>query len=340
MSELDPETAWNAFVARDRAQDGVFIVGVASTGIYCRPSCPARRPRREHARFFTDGAEAEAAGFRACLRCVPDAAPRERVAVERAAAMLREARAPVRLHILASAVGYAPHHLARIFRRATGVTPAAYTRALRAERASVALSGAEDVTSAIYDAGYAAPSRFYGDARARMGMVPSAWVHGGAGVTIAWTIAATSLGPLLVAATEKGLCRVAFEEDDATLRARFPAAEIVAGSATLEALAARVVGEVERPGRDTSLPVDVQGTAFQEAVWAALRAIPAGETRSYAELAVAAGRPSAVRAVGSACGANPLAVVVPCHRVQRGDGSAGGYAWGIERKAALRMRER
>lgn len=340
MSELDPDAAWAAFVARDRSRDGAFVMGVTSTGIYCRPSCPARRPKREHARVFANGAAGEAAGFRACRRCLPDAVPRERIAVAQAAAMLRDAAAAIPLEALARSVGYAPHHLSRIFKRATGVTPGAYARALRAERAGAALAGAGGVTAAIYDAGYAAPSRFYDDARARLGMTPSAWRGGGAGVTIAWTVAATSLGPLLIAATDKGLCRVAFDEDDVALRGRFPAANVVAGGEGLAALAARVVAEVEAPGRDTGLPLDVQGTAFQEAVWAALRAIPAGETRSYAELAVAAGHPNAVRAVGSACGANPLAVVVPCHRVQRGDGSAGGYAWGIKRKAALRDRER
>ena len=339
MSEPDPDTAWAAFVARDRAQDGAFVVGVTSTGIYCRASCPARRPKREHARFFADGAAAEAAGFRACRRCMPEAEPRDRVAVARVAEMLREAEAAVPLGTLATTVGYAPHHLSRIFKRATGLTPAAYARALRAERVREALSTTGGVTSAIYDAGYAAPSRFYDDAGAQLGMTPSAWVRGGTGVTIAWTVPSTSLGALLIAATDKGLCRVAFDSDETALRARFPAAEIVAGGDALDDLAARVVAEVEAPGRDTGLPRDVQGTAFQEAVWAALRAIPAGETRSYAELAVAAGYPNAVRAVGSACGANPLAVVVPCHRVWRGDGSAGGYAWGLERKAALRGRE-
>jgi AraC family transcriptional regulator of adaptative response/methylated-DNA-[protein]-cysteine methyltransferase len=245
----------------------------------------------------------------------------------------------VSLEDVAAAVGYAPHHFHRLFKRATGVTPAAYARGIRARRAAVALSEEESVTDAIYEAGYSAPSRFYETANARLGMTPSVWKRGGAGVTIRWTVAETSLGPLLIAATDKGLCRVAFDEDSLSLAQRFPAAEIVPGGAALAALAARVVGEVESPGRDTDLPVDVQGTAFQEAVWNALRAIPAGETLSYAQLAAAAGNPKAVRAAGTACGTNPVAVVVPCHRVHRADGGVGGYAWGPDRKRALLRRE-
>jgi AraC family transcriptional regulator, regulatory protein of adaptative response / methylated-DNA-[protein]-cysteine methyltransferase len=196
------------------------------------------------------------------------------------------------------------------------------------------------VTDAIYEAGFTAPSRFYADAAPRLGMAPSAWARGGAGVVIRWTVTPTSLGPLLIAATERGLCRVAFADDADDLHRRFPAATIEEGDETLTALATEVVAAVEDPARAHALPVDVAGTAFQEAVWAALRAIPPGETRSYAALAAAAGRPGATRAAGSACGANPLAVVVPCHRALRSDGSPGGYAWGLDRKAALLARER
>ncbi|HWK34723.1 bifunctional DNA-binding transcriptional regulator/O6-methylguanine-DNA methyltransferase Ada [Sphingomonas sp.] len=337
--DIDTDTAWAAFEARDRRYDGRVLVAVTTTGIYCKPSCPARRPKREHVRFFADTDAARAAGFRACLRCQPDAVGRDRIAVAEAVALIERAEAPVGLEQLAAAVGYAPHHFHRLFKRATGVTPAAYARGLRARRAAVALSAEESVTSAIYDAGYSAPSRFYETANARLGMTPSAWKRGGAGVTIRWTVAETSLGPLLIAATDKGLCRVAFDEDWADLARRFPNAEIVAGGAALSELAARVVGEVEGPGRHADLPVDVQGTAFQEAVWNALCAIPAGETRSYAQIAAAAGRPGAVRAAGTACGANNVAVVIPCHRVRRGDGAIGGYAYGVDRKRALLKRE-
>ena len=219
------------------------------------------------------------------------------------------------------------------------MTPAAYARGIRAGRAADALTEENSVTEAIYDAGYAAPSRFYADAKERLGMTPSAWKRGGAGATICWTRADTSLGPLLIAATDRGLCRVSFDEGEEALHSRFPNADIEPGGAALDALAREVVAEVEEPGARRELPLDVQGTAFQEAVWQALRAIPAGETRSYSELAAAAGNAKAVRAAGTACGANHLAVVIPCHRAQRNDGSMGGYAYGIERKVELRKRE-
>jgi len=339
MTMIDPDAAWAAFEARDRSADGRFVVGVRSTGIYCKPSCPARHPRREQVSFHTDGAAARAAGFRACLRCRPDAVARDRAAVAEAIARIDAAEVPPRLEALAQAVGYAPHHFHRLFKRATGLTPAAYARAKRLERAGAALTRGATVTDALYAAGYAAPSRFY-DAAARLGMAPSAWAKGGRGVTIHWTLAATSLGPLLIAATARGLCRVAFDEDGAALGARFPHAELLPGGPALADLAARVVALVETPGCDADLPLDLRGTAFQEAIWRALRTIPPGETRSYAELAALAGAPGATRAAGSACGANGIAIAIPCHRVVRSDGGAGGYAYGAARKAALLARER
>lgn len=336
---IDADAAWTAFEARDRAADGRFVVAVRTTGIYCKPSCPARHPRRENISFHADPAAARAAGYRACLRCKPDEVGRDRVAVARAIALIHTSTAVIDLDTLAAEVGYAPHHFHRLFKRATGVTPAAYARALRTTRATQALTEEANVTHAIYDAGYSAPSRFYEGAARRMGMSPSAWARGGAGVTIRWTIADTSLGALLVAATNKGLCRVSFDEDAAALATRFPKAEILEGGAALAELAARVVSSVESPDRDHDLPLDIRGTAFQEAVWQALRDIPAGETRTYGELAAIAGNAKAVRAAGSACGANHLAVVIPCHRAQRTDGSLGGYAYGLERKRALLRRE-
>ena len=339
MTFIDSAAAWDAFERRDRAFDGRFVVAVATTGIYCKPSCPARHPRRANVSFHADGGAAQAAGFRACLRCRPDEVGRDRVAVADAVALIEAAEAPFALEALAARVGYAPHHFHRLFKRATGVTPAAYARGLRVRRAADALTGGANVTDAIYQAGYSGPSRFYEAAAPRLGMEPSAWARGGAGVTIRWTVTATSLGPLLVAATAKGLCRVSFDEDAAALASRFPHAEIVAGDAALADLAKAVVALVEHPDRDADLPLDVRGSAFQEAVWAALKAIPPGETRSYAQLAAAAGAPRAVRAAGSACGANPLALVVPCHRARRTDGSLGGYAWGLDRKRALLGRE-
>lgn len=337
---IDPDTAWAAFVARDRSLDGHFVGAVKTTGIYCKPSCPARRPLRENMSFYPAAALARAAGYRACLRCKPDEVGRDRIAVAKAIELITAAEDSPSLDAVASAVGYAPHHFHRLFKRATGVTPAAYARSLKSTRAGDALTRESRVADAIYDAGYSAPSRFYDHAGKRLGMSPSAWVRGGAGVTIRWTIANTSLGELLVAATEKGLCRVSFDEGPLELAQRFPAAEIVEGGTALASLAARVVAEVETPGRDRDLPTDVQGTAFQEAIWQALRRIPPGETRSYGELASAIGRPGAVRAAGSACGANNVAVIIPCHRVSRADGSIGGYAYGVERKRALLKRER
>lgn len=338
-THIDPDMAWAAFERRDRNFDGKFVGAVKTTGIYCKPSCPARHPRRENVEFFADGVAARAAGYRACLRCTPDEVGRDRVAVAQAIRLIESSEDGLSLDELAVMVGYAPHHFHRLFKRATGVTPAAYARGLRAGKAAEALTKEHRVTDAIYDAGYSAPSRFYEDAKRRLGMTPSAWARGGAGVTIRWTVAETSLGPLLVAATDKGLCRVSFDEGEEALRTRFPNADIQSGGEALAALARKVVAEVEHPERDQDLPFDVKGTAFQEAVWQALRAIPAGETRTYSELAAVAGNPKAVRAAGTACGANHLAVVIPCHRAQRSDGTMGGYAYGVDRKVELRKRE-
>ena len=337
---LDEAAAWTALATRDRAADGRFVFAVRTTGIYCRPSCPARRPRRDHVSFFADTAAAGAAGYRACLRCRPDEEARDRVAVAQACALIEAGSDAPPLADLAARVGYAPHHFHRLFKRATGLTPAGWARARRAMRAADALTEGGNVTNAIYRAGYEAPSRFYADAADRLGMAPRRWAAGGVGETIRWVSAATSLGPLLIAGTQRGLCRIAFDEDEAALRLRFPAATIEAGGDAMAQLVEAVVATVEDPARAAELPLDLRGTAFQEAVWAALRAIPAGETRTYAQLAAAAGAPNATRAAGSACGANPVAVLVPCHRAMRTGGGMGGFAWGLERKRALLERER
>jgi AraC family transcriptional regulator of adaptative response/methylated-DNA-[protein]-cysteine methyltransferase len=338
---LDPDACWDAFVRRDRTQDGRFVGAVLTTGIYCKPSCPARRPRRENIVFLPDGGAARAAGFRACLRCRPDAVGRDRLAVDKALALIAAAEEVPELAQIAAAVGYAPHHFHRLFKRATGVTPAGYARKLRADRLETALDAAgANVTQAIYDAGYNAPSRAYADAGQRLGMTPSAWKRGGSGVTIRYTVAQTSLGPMLIAATAKGLCRISFDEGETDLRRRFPNADIAPADPDFARLAAQVVMLADNPARAANLPVDVQGTAFQQAVWDALRAIPPGETRSYKQIAASAGSPAAVRAVGTVCGDNALAVLVPCHRVVRSDGGMGGYAWGVDRKQALLKRER
>lgn len=242
---------------------------------------------------------------------------------------------------VAAEAGYAPHHFHRLFKRETGLTPAAYARSLRAERLKKALTHEENVTAAIYEAGYNAPSRAYAEAEKLLGMTPSAWKDGGKGVVIRYAIVPTSLGPVLVAATDRGLCRISFDEEEAHLRARFPKAEIWPADAALREIAEKVAGLVDDPGHPIDpLPLDIGGTAFQQAVWAALQAIPPGETRSYREIAEAAGRPAAVRAAGSACGGNHLAVLIPCHRVLRNDGNIGGYAYGLERKKQLLGREK
>ena len=343
MTMPDEDALWAAVERRARAQDGRFVFAVRSTGIYCKPSCPARRPRRENVAFCVDGAAARAAGYRPCLRCRPDEVARDVAAVERALGLLDTAEERVSLAELADAVGYAPHHFQRIFRYITGVSPAVYARAVRARRAEVALAPGTGgrITDAAFDAGYSAPSRFYAEVKERMGMTPGAWKNGGVGERICATVAASSLGPLLVAATDKGLCRIAFDETETDLRARFPNAEIVPPDAAFAALVQRVVSLADNPSDAAhDLPIDARGTAFQQAVWQALRAIPPGETRTYAQIAAATGRPQAVRAAGTACGDNALAVLIPCHRVLRSDGGLGGYAYGLERKKALLARER
>lgn len=339
IDRLDPERAWKAFEQRDRSFDGRFVGAVRTTGIYCKPSCPARHPMRENVEFFADGEAARAAGYRPCLRCRPDEVGRDRRAVGRALELIGSAEEVLPLEALAAEVGYAPHHFHRLFKRETGVTPAAYARRLRIERLEQALADGGRVTDAIYDAGYAAPSRAYADAAERLGMTPSAWRKGGEGTIIRWTVAESRLGPMLIAATGKGLCRVSFDEDEAALRNRFPRADIREADPAFTELARCVVALVDEGGPADSLPVDVRGTAFQQAVWQALRSIPPGETRTYAEIAAATGRPGAVRAAGSACGDNQIAVVIPCHRVVRSDGGLGGYAYGTERKRALLSRE-
>lgn len=333
------DEAWTAVLARDRAFDGRFVTGVLSTGIYCRPSCAARHPARSNVRFFANGAAAREAGLRPCKRCLPDDVSRDERAVLSAIAAIKAAAQPLALAALAAEAGYSPSHFQRIFTRHTGLSPAAYARALQAERAAQALSEEDSVTGAVYAAGYSAPSRFYEATQGRLGMTPSAWVNGGKGVTIRWAVMETSLGPMLVAATDKGVCRLSFNEGPDVLERRFPNAELVEGGSAFQTLLGEVVVAVEAPGDFAHIPLDVKGTAFQEAVWQELRRIPAGETRTYAQLAAAIGRPKAVRAAGSANGANNVAVLIPCHRVIATGGGLGGYAYGLEIKRALLGKE-
>ena len=338
MLESDDQR-WAAVLRRDRGMDGQFVTGVLTTGIYCRPSCAARHPKRDNVRFFANGNEARDFGLRSCMRCRPDEVAADEAGIAQAITLIAQAEEPPTLEQLAEAAGYSPFHFHRLFRRATGVTPAAYVRAERAKRAERALKESDTVTEALYDAGYAAPARFYADVPDRLGMTPSAWRDGGRGETIRWGVAETDFGPLLVAATERGICRVAFEGDASILREHFPNARIEQGGEALEGLLADAVDYVTAPTPKMTLPLDVRGTAFQQAVWRELSRIPPGETLSYAALAARAGNPNAVRAVGSACGANPVAVLIPCHRAVRTDGSLGGYAWGLPIKEKLLARE-
>ena len=335
MPAIDEDEAWAAFERRDRRWDGRVIGAVRTTGIYCKPSCPARRPKREHVEFFASGEEARAAGYRSCLRCKPDEVGRDREAVAEAVKLVEQAEEVPSLSELAAAVGYAPHHFQRIFKRDLGVSPAEYARGLRNRRTEAALKANGRVTDAVYEAGYAGPSSFYSDAKQRLGMTPSAWRNGGQGETIRWTHFDSPLGEMLIAATSKGICRLTFDDSEESLRRLFPNATISEDAGGLRDLIDGALTAIESPLVARELPIDVAGTAFQEAVWRELRKIPAGETRSYAQIAAAIGQPKAVRAVGTANGDNHVAVLIPCHRVIRSDGSLGGYAGGLDRKRQL-----
>jgi AraC family transcriptional regulator, regulatory protein of adaptative response / methylated-DNA-[protein]-cysteine methyltransferase len=340
------EERWQAVKRRDPAFDGKFLFAVRTTGIYCRPSCASRPAKRENVTFFETGAAAEKAGYRACKRCRPDqlGAPDPQMqAVKRACARIETAEEAPKLAELAASAGLSPYHFHRVFKALTGVTPKAYAAETRARRAADKLRTAETVTEAIYDAGFNSSSRFYENTDARLGMTPSAVRRGGAGAVIRFAVGEASLGAVLVAATNKGVCAILLGDDPEALvrdlQDRFPHAEFKGGDAEFERMVARVVGLVEAPGQRLDLPLDIRGTAFQQRVWAALSAIPAGRTATYAEIARAIGQPKAVRAVAQACGANPLAVAIPCHRVVRSDGDLSGYRWGVERKRKLIDRE-
>lgn len=341
-----PDARWTAVLARDPAADGVFFYGVTSTGIFCRPVCPSRRPRQANAVFFASPAEAVAAGYRACLRCRPEAPADPRLAAVIAACRLLDAaEEEPPLAALAEAAGLSPWHFQKVFRAVTGLSPKGYGRAVRARRLRDALTAGQPVTAAIFGAGFATASRAYAQAADTLGMTPRAFGRGGAGEVIRHAVVPCALGWLMVAGTPRGLCAIEFADAPADARAalaaRFPQAEIAAADDAFADWLGAVVSVVEHPaGGGLDLPLDVRATAFQARVWEALRAIPPGTTITYAELAARIGQPGAARAVGAACGANRLAVAVPCHRVLRGDGGLAGFAWGEERKRALLERER
>lgn len=334
---LDEATCWQAFEARDRHFDGQFVVAVRTTGIYCRPSCPARRPRRENVTFFDTNADAERAGFRACRRCRPDEVDAQAEMVRQVCALIDAATGTIpTLEELGAQVAVSPAHLQRVFKRLMGVSPRQYADARRVERFKAQLKTGDPVTRAIYDAGYNSSSRAHPGV---LGMTPTAYQRGGQGMTITYTITPSALGSLLVAATERGVCSVMLDDSpdalEAELATEYPRADLHRDGATMGEWVDALVHYLDGDPAPLDLPVDVQATAFQRRVWDALRAIPYGTTRTYAEVAEIIGAPKAVRAVGHACATNKVALIVPCHRVLRTDGSLGGYRWGLERKRAL-----
>lgn len=334
---------WDAVAGRDRAADGQFVYAVTSTGIFCRPSCPSRRPRRDRVRFFQSAAAAEGAGFRACRRCHPQSisqiSPADH-AIHRAASFLsRQADQPVSLTTLARVAGVSPFHLQRQFKRALGVSPREYQAACRADRFRRELRAGRDVAGATYEAGYGSPSRVYEAAPTGNGMAPAAYRRGGAGMEIGFTTVRSPLGWLLVAATPRGVCAVKLgdraAELEADLRREFPRADVESNRFVPRDWVQAIVNGLRGVAADMSLPLDVRGTAFQWRVWRALQSIPAGETRSYSEVARTIGAPAAVRAVARACASNPVCLLVPCHRVVARNGSLAGYRWGVGRKGRL-----
>lgn len=346
-SELSAEKAWAAVCARDASFDGQFYYSVATTGVYCRPSCASRRARRENVAFHASCAAAKRAGFRACRRCKPDEPPlQDRYAgkVADACRAIEQSEVPPTLAALARGAGLSPHHFHRVFKAIAGVTPKEYADACRQSRVRQALgTGKTSITKAFHEAGYNASSRFYANARQILGMKPSDFSRGGAKSELRFAVGQCSLGAIIVAASDKGIAAVLLGDDPGDLvrdlQDRFPKATLTGGNRTFERMVAKVVGLVDAPAAGLDLPLDIRGTAFQHRVWQALRAIPPGETATYRDIANRIGMPKAIRAVAAACAANKLAVAIPCHRVVRSDGTLSGYRWGVARKRALLDRE-
>jgi len=344
--KLNDTARWNAVVAHNRDADGLFVYAVHSTGVYCRPSCPSRRPRRDRVSFYETTAAARQAGFRACRRCHPDATAAADPWVDkirRACVYLANVDGHPSLATLAARLGGSPYHLQRNFKRLVGVTPREYAEAVRLRRVKRRLRQGEDVTGAMFDAGYGSSSRFYERAAPKLGMSPSTYRRGGAGMSIQYAIVDSPLGRLLVASTSRGVCAVAMGSSDAELERalarEYPEATIASDTGALSEWTTAVLAHLAGRQPRLDLPLDVQATAFQWQVWQALAAIPYGETRTYRDVAAAIGRPRAVRAVARACATNPVALAIPCHRVVSADGSTGGYRWGAGRKKALLERE-
>lgn len=337
---------WLQILARDKSADGHLWYSVATTGIYCRPSCPSRTANPVNVTLHDTLESARATGCRPCKRCNPEGLSQDAqnaALVEQACRLIEQAPAPVSLDALAQAVELSPGHFHRLFRAHTGLSPKAYAQAHRDRRLRDALPHATTVTSALYEAGFNSHGRFYEQSSAILGMTPGRFKTGGAKEVLHFAVAQCSLGALLIASSGKGVAAILMGDDPDTLvrdlQDRFPKAELVGADAGYEALVAKVVGFVEAPGLGLDLPLDVRGTAFQQRVWQALREIPAGQTMTYAQVAQNIGSPSATRAVAGACAANPIAIAIPCHRVIRHDGTLSGYRWGVDRKRALLLRE-
>jgi len=345
---IQQDPRWIAVTSRDPAFDGAFVYSVKTTGIYCRPTCASRLPNPQNVAFHATWADAERAGFRPCRRCRPNEASRgaqHAALVAAACRTIASSEEPPRLDALAAAAGMSSFHFHRVFKSVTGLTPKAFRDAHRAKRIRDQLSEAKSsVTDAIYDAGFNSNSRFYETSNEVLGMTPTAFREGGADADIKFAIGECSLGSILVARSDKGVCAITLGDDPERLahdlQDRFPKANLIAGDAAFEALVARVVGFVEAPQLGLDLPLDIRGTAFQQRVWQALREIPAGETASYAEIARHIGAPRSARAVARACAHNNIAVAIPCHRVVRNGGALSGYRWGVARKRALLDKER
>ncbi len=344
---MNTEQWWQAVIDRNRTYDDRFVYAVRSTGIFCRPSCPSRRPRREQVTFFAAATDAQAAGYRPCRRCQPDrAAPKELnlALVQEICTYLAEPREQTpTLAELGARFGLSPYHLQRTFKRIVGVTPRQYAAEQRLARFKSELKGGAQVTEALYHAGFQSSSAAYSDAAGQLGMTPVQYRRSGQAMRIAYAVAPCRLGWLLVAATERGICAVRLGDSEAelvqALIAEFAAADLRGEEAGLSGWLGIVLAYLDGQQSHLDLPLDVRATAFQRRVWEALRAIPYGSTRSYSQVAAAIGQPTAVRAVAHACATNPAALVIPCHRVIRTDGDLGGYRWGLERKRALLAQE-
>jgi AraC family transcriptional regulator of adaptative response/methylated-DNA-[protein]-cysteine methyltransferase len=339
---LNIDCRWQAIVDRDKQFDGQFLYSVKTTGVYCRPSCGARLAKYENVQFHQTCEEAEFAGFRACKRCKPKETSHlenHLVTVSNICRLIETSERKLSLQEMASSAGLSPYHFHRIFKSITGLTPMAYATAHRAKRIRQELSNSSSVTQAIFDAGYNSSGRFYEESGALLGMTPTAYKAGGENTTIYFAIGDCFLGSILVAQSSKGVCAILMGDDPGELlrdlQDRFPRAELKGGDQDFEQVIAQVISYIEEPGQGLSLPLDIRGTSFQQRVWQALREIPPGQTRNYTDIGKKIGAPKAVRAVASACAANALAVVIPCHRVVRSDGSLSGYRWGVERKRTL-----